>query len=634
MNQFVKYLKSIRYLGLPKLWHYACYQIGLRSGHYRRVTPNLRQDYDGVPGLPPLVDFPQVNVLEKENTLAEADEICQGFVRLFGSKPVPLELEIGASSEHWADLAMKPTERDIKFIWEPARFGWAITLARAYAFSGDDVYAQDFWDKTLTFIKAHPPNLGRQWQSAQEVAIRLIIFIFCDRVFASAPATTIENRKRLWEAVAEHAQRIPPTLVYARAQNNNHLISEAAGLYAAGIYLPDHPHAKKWRLTGWRWLNWAFQHQIDEFGTYVQHSTNYHRLMLQIALITDYLRRETGQTEWPLATHERLEAATRWLWALTDPKTGLTPNLGANDGAYILPLTNLPFADFRPTVDACAKAFLSQDIYDCNELAEMANWFNLQAAPNPDQHQPHAPDMLRVESEDGRAFLRSAHFSDRPSHADQLHADLWWQGVNIALDPGTYQYNAPPPWDNALATTKVHNTLILDGHDQMLPAGRFLWLDWAQSGVLAHEIDQCGRLTWVTAEHDGYRKQKALHQRLLTSMENGWEITDNVHAYGRPDAKTHQARLTWLLPDWPWNLVSDHVLQLTGSEFSFDLQIEGAEQLNIFRAGECLRGEMTAKPSWGWTSPTYSIKVPALMIVAVQSGKLPLKFQSTYLFKV
>ena len=35
---------------------------------------------------------------------------------------------------------------------------------------------------------------------------------------------------------------------------------------------------------------------------------------------------------------------------------------------------------------------------------------------------------------------------------DQLHLDLWWRGLNIAQDAGTYLYNADPPWDNPLVT--------------------------------------------------------------------------------------------------------------------------------------------------------------------------------------
>ncbi len=519
MNPLAKTIKSIKQLGPAKLLRYSLYRFGLCSGHYRRMTPSRRSDDAGRPALPPIAQFPEATPGQVDRTLAEADEVLQGKVRLFGGPLVPLDLDAGASPLHWTKLEGIPTEEDIKLIWEPGRFGWGITLARAYAFSGEAKYARDFWAKTLHFLDMHPPNLGRQWQSAQEVAIRLMALVFCDRVLASSPESTPANRQRLWQAVAEHAQRIPSTLIYARAQNNNHLLSEAAGLYTAGIYIADHPNAHQWKELGWHWLNWGFQNQIEEFGTYVQNSVNYHRLMLQLALFTDWLRREAGEPDWPGTTRERLAAATRWLWALTDPQTGAVPNLGANDGAYILPLTSQPFNDFRPVVNAAARAFLEQTILEFSQQDEMSAWFGLTGQPENDEKQPQAQDMLRVENGSGRAFLHTAHFGDRPSHADQLHVDLWWQGVNVARDAGTYFYNAAPPWDNGLATAFVHNTLTLDGQDQMLRAGRFLWLDWAQAEVLAYEMDEEGHIRRLVAEHNGYRRLGALHQRMLEATE-------------------------------------------------------------------------------------------------------------------
>ena len=38
---------------------------------------------------------------------------------------------------------------------------------------------------------------------------------------------------------------------------------------------------------------------------------------------------------------------------------------------------------------------------------------------------------------------------------------------NIALDGGTYSYNAPAPWNLGLAGTCWHNTVTVDGRAQM-----------------------------------------------------------------------------------------------------------------------------------------------------------------------
>ena len=632
MNPLTKSIKVIQTLGLRKLCYYMVYQVGLRTGHYRRATPSKRMTYSGTPALEPYPSFPKVSDKQKDLTLAKADEVRNGIVRLFGGEPLPLNLTLGRSIKHWSALESLPPDQDIKFIWEPARFGWAFTLARAYAFSGDDGYASEFWKNTIQFLNAHPPNLGYQWQSAQEVAIRLMALVFCDRVFASAPSSKPDYRKRLWGAIIEHAQRIPPTLSYARAQNNNHLLSEAAGLFTAGLYLPDHPQAEQWRKTGWDWLNWGFQHQIDELGTYIQHSVNYHRLMLQIALFIDHLLHIKADLSWPPATLDRLHAATQWLWALTDPQSGKVPNLGANDGAYLFPLTQQTFEDYRPVVDAAAKAFLNYDVYRQPELSEMADWFELTAPPLQVEKRLYAPDMPQISGKHRRAFMHTAQFKDRPSHADQLHVDLWWRGVNIALDPGTYRYAASPPWENALASSKVHNTLTINDQDQMLRAGRFLWLDVAQAQILSHKIDASGDLIQITAEHDGYRKLGASHQRTLTRTDEGWNIRDSVIPCGRSPDRYFDLHLIWLLPDWKWELFGESLLQLKGENFPLQLQIKGADQTHLFRAGKLLHGSLPTDPTWGWFAPNYGTKQPALMVVAVKKTHLPAEFQSIWRF--
>jgi hypothetical protein len=632
LNPLTKLFKSLTQLGLTKMSLFGRYQLGLRTGHYRRVTPSERSGPVSAPTLAPIAAFPDVPTAQADLALTEADEILRGKVRLFGTDPVPLDLDAGASPLHWSKLERIPAEKDLKLIWEPGRFGWAITLARAYAFSGETAYAKAFWENTLHFLDAHPPNLGRQWQSAQEVALRLMALVFCDQVLVTSPESTPERRQRLWQAVAEHARRIPPTLVYARAQNNNHLLSEAAGLYTAGLYLGNHPEAVQWRHLGWRWLNWGFLNQIEEFGTYVQQSVTYHRLMLQLALFTDALRREAGEEDWPEATYRRLAGATRWLRALTDLESGRVPNLGANDGAYIFPLASQPFDDFRPVVGAAARAFLDESIPEFDAQGEMAAWFGLEDHPPTAEHQPQAFDNLRVNSCEGRAFLHTAHFTDRPSHADQLHVDLWWRGVNVAQDAGTYSYNAPKPWDNALADTMTHNTLMLDGREQMQRAGRFLWLDWAQAEILAYEMDDEGPILQLVGEHDGYRRQGALHQRLLEATDAGWCVTDQVLSYGELNFRAHNATVHWLLPDWPWDLLTPNQLQLTGPDFGFTLTLSGVGPLSIVRAGERLLGDVQPEPTWGWTSPTYTVKQPALSVIASVNGQLPLRIVSDWAF--
>ncbi len=629
--------KAWRALGSKPLALYAYHTLALHSGLYRLLTPTKRQlpitnyQLSILSRLPSKDELIRVLGDHAATLINEADEILSGRVRLFGGDPRPLELIPTAPLQHWT--AYRDgwlNSQDIKLIWEPGRFGWATILARAYHLSGEEKYARSFWNYAEKFIEANSPNHGPHWASAQEVALRLISLSFCYSVFASSPETTPERTALFANAIAAHAKRIPPTLAYARAQNNNHLLTEAVGLYTAAAVLPNHPRAARWKRLGWRWLNWAFQNQIEPDGTYIQHSANYHRLMLQAALWAARMTKMQGDS-LPAKTLERLAAATRWLLELLDEESGRVPNLGPNDGAYILPLTVLPCVDFRPVLQAAGRAFLGEASLPSGEWDEMSLWLAPAPIAHPPQVQPSPPPILR--STNSWAHLRVARFRARPGHSDQLHLDLWWRGFNVAQDAGTYLYNAPPPWDNSLSGASVHNTLTINGLDPMTRAGRFLWLDWAQAQILVSTP------TRLVAEHNGYRRLGLLHRRAVEVINKGnWLIADTV----LPDNSqlsiaNYQLliRLHWLLPDWPWEL-DRSTIRLQSPHGQVSLAITTPDNiephLSLARAGELLHGSGNVEPYRGWASPTYAQKTPALSFALEIESDLPVNLESRWTF--
>jgi hypothetical protein len=652
-------LQAAAELGLGQLALYGIYRLGLKSGHYKRLTPAGEQS--SAPVKPAweinthILPLPEAHKLRQITNLdalyAEADEIVSGEVRLFGGEPVTLVLTHSGPLMHWSET---PEEaEDIKPVWEAARFGWAIILARAYHASGVEDYAQAFWRHTEEFLRANPANMGAHWASAQEVALRLIALVFAIQVFAGSEHSTPERMAVLAQALAEHAQRIPPTLVYARAQNNNHLISEAAGLYTAAAALPTHPEAKRWKKLGWKWLNAAFQSQIDVDGTYIQQSSNYHRLMLQAALWVFNIQRNAFPDEvFPKASTARLEAAARWLFELMDPVSGGVPNLGPNDGAYILPLSTCPFSDYRPVVQAAGAAFMQKRLVEAGAWDEMTAWFGLDDVPaltkEPGQNEiPQGSSAHTLQHQDAWAYLRAVQLHARPGHADQLHLDLWWRGLNIAQDAGTYLYNAANPWDNALTHTAVHNTIMVDGIEQMRRAGRFLYLEWAQAENPKYEQAQDGSWQRLSAQHNGYRRLGIVHKRVVTVDQQGeWVISDLVS--GASGQKTHQARIQWLLPDWEYRIESEQedfktTIFLT-SPWSTQISLilrwmdapgqtaSQAFQWGLARGGQLAAGTGLVQPTWGWTSPTYGYKMPALAFYVTVSARLPIHIQSQWGF--
>ena len=664
--------KVLYELGFRSVSLNGLYRLGLFTGHYRRtLNAELKGMDPGANNWQMAGPFPTPTAEEitkiigeagKAGTLAEADEIVAGKAPLFGAGPVDLKLALDGPLADWTTyetgkIDLKVLTPDIKFVWEPARFGWVFTLGRAYVLSGEAKYAEAFWHDFEVFSQANPAYLGPQWMSAQEAALRLMVFAWAGQLFAGSAASTPERQAQLAGSIAEHALRIPPTLVYARSQRNNHLLVEAAGLLTAGLVLPGHPRASKWRESGWKWFNRGLQDQIDGYGEYSQHSTNYHRLMLQVVLWVNSIIRSNDFSRsyrWPRPTQEALIRSVHWLLALLDPDSGQVPNLGANDGACIFPLSVCPFNDFRPVLVAAARAFLDYDLPH-GPWDEMCLWFRI---PMEDKHYVQLPRYLgdHLYGKESWAALRTAQFNSRPSHADQLHLDLWWRGLNVAQDSGTFLYNAEPPWDNSLTNARVHNTVTVNGRDQMTRAGRFLYVDWIDAYRIQSPVSDPDVLQQMLGRyrntHQGYR-----HSRRVSVFTNGrWHIQDELMPLRwmslRPSRPAQLYRLHWLLPDWKWQADMREAgfdLRLASPHGCVTLKICAGEPsslaeaaISLVRAGEVVYKfapqndappeSLPPEPTRGWVSPTYGVKLPVLSLAVEICSADDVQFISEFIF--
>ena len=697
-------LKALALLGIRPAAFYVLYQAKLFSGlmkHETPIRPTWLAEEPLFTSLPFIVNMPSGNLLGtvlgqegRQQLLREAEEICRGRVRLFGGPPVALELKPAGKLCHWTEYergrAQVQGVQDVKWIWETGRFGWVYPLGRAYCLTGDDRYAESFWQFTQSFLMANPLNLGPHWISAQEAAIRLLGLVFGLQAFAQSPHSTPERLSCLRYSIRQHARRITASLFYAQAQNNNHLLLEALGLLTAAAVLPGDAHTDRWRKAGWRLFHQGVRSQIAPDGAYIQHSTNYHRLMLQAALWARRLAFISG-VQFPPSTCSRLAAAASWLLKMVDLDSGRVPNLGPNDGAYILPFTSCPFADFRPVVQAACVAFLGEKPFPPGMWDEMQMWLvgrdgdwdescaggpackqepSLESSmgrqnPSGDREpssvlsEEKTPHILRGKKSWG--YFRAVRFTSRPGHADQLHLDLWWKGVNMACDAGAYLYNADPPWNNSLRHNQVHNTVTVNGEEAMTSAGRFLYLDWPQARIIFAGNALDAKTRRICAEHDGYRRFNVRHRREVSvDAQDQWEIIDDLLPIKeRKEMDTRiTARLHWLLPDFAWKIAEDFgkaelVLESPKGKVNLEVELLPVVQTNkvegdisvlperngnigafsLVKAGEIVYGQGPSNPTWGWIAPTYGYKIPALSFaVSVRAG-IPLRIISKWRFE-
>ena len=626
-------VKALGQLGPARTAENGLYRLGLRFNVFHIPQPS--QDEPAYPiNLDLLPPLPAVRPdWEAGQAAAAADEISAGSVRLFGGDPVELDLAPQPPLSPWSDYergrASIGTE-DIKFIWEPARFTWAADLLVAYQITRDEKYSGAFWKYLETFLAKNPPYLGPNWTSGQEAGMRIVSWTSVIKGFSASPTSNPERMQTLARSIAVHAARIPPTMIYARSQNNNHLLAEAAGLYTAGLILPRHPKAAAWRRTGWAWFNRALQRQLAPDGAYIQQSVNYHRLMLHLALWVHALATRSGE-RLPPASLEKLRAAAGWLYHRMDPQSGRLANFGHNDGANLFPYGE--YTDFRPTIQAAGFAFAGMPFFEPGPWDGLSEKLGLriavgrhslvneerQVAENQSFYDSTGAILRKAHTWVG---MRAGHLSHRPGQADQLHVDIWWQGRAVTLDAGTYRYSAPAPWDNGLASGFVHNSVTIDDVEPMTRAGRFLWLDWDQAAIETCVPNQ------ITGERGGYRKLGVRHRRSVQWGEDGsLKISDDFLPSTRT-SRPHLFTLHWLLADMPYQ-VGGNLLKLAFPQGSVQIRVECSApdqpdlHLQLIRAGQLLVGKGVFPEVLGWWSPTYNQKLPALSLRASFSGRLP-----------
>ena len=629
--------KALFQLGLREIFYYLIYKAGVFSNFFKfsrknKIYRQLLHKKDLSPNwfwkIPDLEKPPSYLNSAFQKIIQTADRVCEGKTDLFGSVESEITLSPAQPLHHWTYYEKRTsTEKDIKFIWEPARFGFAVTLGQAYAATKIEKYCKAFMKYFEVFQNENPFNMGPNWQSGQEISLRIIAWIIAVHLFRNSSLMDSDYLFKINTAISEHASRIPQTISYAKAQGNNHLLSEAAGLYTAGIFLRDHPHATRWRRLGKRWFNQAIIQQIAFDGEYCQHSTNYHRLMLTLCLWMKQVM-ESNQEYLTKKAREKITKSVQWLNAHTDLESGNTVNLGHNDGAFILPFDPSDYTDYRPILQAVNLAFCESSFFEPGLWDMQSLWMN-QPLTNSFDSITRTPTRgyLRIENDRSWAMLRAAKYRNRPAHADQLSVNIWHKGHPLTLDAGTYLYNADPPWKNALAETAVHNTVLVDHADQMLRAGKFLWLDWAQGKILN------SNKTSICAQHDGYRGKNLIHFRELRFEEpQVWFIEDDLKPISHME-NSHQVQLHWLLPDYSYEIFDNKIeLKAPFGLFSLSLSqanIKNRDFISFIRGGKTIQGSYQ-NSHMGWFSPTYAVKIPALSIVYQVEGEFPLKLLSKF----
>jgi hypothetical protein len=189
-------------------------------------------------------------------------------------------------------------------------------------------------------------------------------------------------------------------------------------------------------------------------------------------------------------------------------------------------------------------------------------------------------------------------------HADALSFTLSAGGLPILIDPGTFAYHTERRWRDYFRGTSAHNTLRVDGEDQSIAAGNFLWLQHAQARVESFESTEDS--VRMVASHNGYERLEDpvrhrrtwVYERRLRKLR----ITDDVRC-----RLPH--RLEWFWHFAPGCGVSVDANTLVARREGVTLKLTWSSALaaRLVTASE--------HPPLGWYSSTLDRKQPAITAV-------------------
>jgi hypothetical protein len=521
---------------------------------------------------------------------------------------------------------------NIKYLWEANRHLHLPTLGQAFALTGDMRYALGVRQQIDSWIAQCPTGRGANWVSALELGIRLINWSLTwqligggrSRLFASPDGAAF--RERWLRSVYEHARMIANNLSRFSSANN-HLIGEAAGVYVAASTWPMWPDVRQWGERCRAILEEECHRQNAPDGGNREQAFAYQTFVIDFLLISGLAARARGEDFSPVYWR-RLEVMIEFLASMTDC-VGRLPMIGDADDGYVVKLSHEPgFTAHRSQIATGAVLFERPDlavkagIADGKTVTLLGVEAGRRLARLKDRgrggFRPHqqfseagyyllgtafeTPDEVRLLVDAGPLGYLSlaAH-----GHADALSFVLSIGDREILIDPGTYAYHTAPEWRRYFRGTQAHNTVTVDGQDQSVQAGNFMWTDHARTRCIEFNVGS-GRQSFI-GEHRGYERLEdpVVHRREISFEPDARviEVHDILRCAGR-----HVACRAWhFAEDCEVTPHGDGLKIVAGRTRVLMEPREPLERVEIHRGGTPQQG--------GWISRGFGRKSPTTTVL-------------------
>lgn len=443
-------------------------------------------------------------------------------------------------SKHWSEInEFNPENGDIKYVWEKSRFSYLLTIIRNdYHFNED--HSVFVFSEIESWIDANPINQGPNWKCSQEISLRIFNWMYALYFYKNSEALTESLWGKIQNTIYWSLHHVYHHIDFSRiAVRNNHAITETLFLTLSELLFPFMPETKKWAKKGRKWLEQEVAYQVYEDGTFLQFSMNYHRVVVQLfsfgIAITELYNKKLSAT-----VYDRAGKSLDFLYQCLQEENGYLPNYGSNDGALFFPFSNSEYRDYRPQLNTLHFVLYGQHLFETETSREDSCWVK--------QNPNTISDSIRkiqkkegvvsypkggyylIREPDTFTFIRCGNHKDRPFQADNLHLDIWYKGINVLRDSGSYKYNTEKKYQDYFMGTASHNTVMVEGHSQMLRGNRFIWYYWTQA-ISAKLIENDNEFIFE-GEISSFRflNSKASHKRRFVKKKNvkQWEVIDEV----------------------------------------------------------------------------------------------------------
>jgi hypothetical protein len=515
----------------------------------------------------------------------------------------------------------------IKYVWEPSRHHQLTVLAAAWFLTSDARYAESAAAQLRSWWRHNPFLSGVHWTSGIELGVRLLSWVWVRRLLSgwAGVAALFEGNPDFVRQLHHHQEYLARLSSHGSSANN-HIIAEAAGQFAASCAFPYFPKTPAWREDAATVLRREARLQTFESGLNRELASSYHVFVLELLLAAAVEGEAAG---YPLCAEvwQRICAMVDALAATLDVR-GRPPRQGDGDHGRGLLLDH-------PEVDPCASLLATgaamfgacawwpnQGLIDLRTLL----WRRLTKGRKPAGSRPSVlPNRF---ADAGMVLLRDATHSETEvwcrcdhgphgflsiaahAHADALSIELRCGGVEVLVDPGTYTYQGEPQWRSYFRSTIGHNCLELDGQDQSVPGGPFMWIKAAEArGVTTSGLEHGPKAVW-RAIHDGYKRLSpgARHERTVTLERRARHLVveDVIECEGK-----HHCRLAFHVGPEVDCYLDGNVAQLSWTTDA--RRWRAVMRLPRRLEWAAIRGQ--TEPPLGWYSPCFGAKLPIVALI-------------------